>query len=68
MPFAVTWVGLEIVKLSKVSLTEKDKYHMILLIGGIEKKIETNALIYKTETDTKNKLMVMKEEGRGGVI
>ena len=68
MPFVVTWVGLEIVKLSKVSLTEKDKYHMILLIGGIEKKIETNALIYKTETDTKNKLMVMKEEGRGGVI
>ena len=35
MPFAVTWVGLEIVTLSKVSLTEKDKYHMILLIHGI---------------------------------
>ena len=35
MPFAVTWVGLEMVILSKVSLTERDKYYMILLIGGI---------------------------------
>ena len=34
MPFAATWMGLEII-LTEVSQTEKDKYHMILLICGI---------------------------------
>ena len=32
MPFAATWMDLEIIILSEVSQTEKDKYHMILLI------------------------------------
>ena len=27
MPFSVTWMDLEIIILSEVSLTEKDKYH-----------------------------------------
>ena len=35
MPFAATWMDLEIVILSEVSQTEKDKYHMTLLIRGI---------------------------------
>ena len=35
MPFAATWMDLEIIILSKVSQTEKDKYHMISLICGI---------------------------------
>ena len=35
MPFAATWMDLEIVILSEVSQKEKDKYHMILLICGI---------------------------------
>ena len=35
MPLAVTWVDLEIVILSELSQTEKDKYHMISLICGI---------------------------------
>ena len=35
MPFAVTWMDLEIIILSEVSQTEKDKYHMISLICGI---------------------------------
>ena len=34
--------------LSEVSQTEKDKYHMVLLISGILKN-DTNELIYKTE-------------------
>ena len=34
MPFAATWMDLEITKLSKVSQTEKDRYCMILLICG----------------------------------
>ena len=35
MPFAATWVDLEIIILSEVSQTEKDKYHMISLICRI---------------------------------
>ena len=35
MSFAATWVDVEINILSKVSQTEKDKYHMISLICGI---------------------------------
>ena len=35
MSFATTWMDLEIVILSEVSQTQKDKYHMISLICGI---------------------------------
>ena len=48
MPFAATWMDLEIIILSQ---TEKDKYHMISLINGILKN-DTNELIYKTEIDS----------------
>ena len=36
MPFAATWMKLEIIILSEVSQTEKDKYHMMSLICGVE--------------------------------
>ena len=47
-------------------MLEKDKY-MISLICGIKKKKTnvTNELIYKTETDQENKLMVTKWESGG---
>ena len=32
MPFAATWMDLEMIILSEVSQKEKDKYHMISLI------------------------------------
>ena len=51
MPFAATWLDLEIVILSEVSQTEKDKYHIILLVFGIQKK-GTNELIYKTKIES----------------
>ena len=35
MPFAATWMDLDIIILSEVSQTEKDKYHMISLTCGI---------------------------------
>ena len=35
MPFTAKWMDLEIVILSEVSQTEKEKYHMISLICGI---------------------------------
>ena len=50
MPFAATWLDLEKVILSEVNQTEKDKYHMILLICGILKN-GANELIYRTEVE-----------------
>ena len=35
MPFAVTWMDLEIITLSEISQKEKDKYCTISLICGI---------------------------------
>ena len=35
MPFAATWMDLEIIILSQVSQKEKDEYDMISLICGI---------------------------------
>ena len=34
-PLAATWMDLNIIRLSEVSQTEKDNYHMISLICGI---------------------------------
>ena len=35
MPFAATWMDLDIIILNEVRKTEKDKYHMILLVWGV---------------------------------
>ena len=45
-------MDLEIVILSEVSQTEKDKYCMISLVCGILKN-GTNELIYRTEIELK---------------
>ena len=34
MPFATIWMALEIIILSEVNQTEKDKYRMVSLICG----------------------------------
>ena len=48
MPFAAVWMKLEIIILSEVSQTEKDK-HMIYLES---KKNDTNELIYKIKINS----------------
>ena len=40
IPFAATWLDLEIIILSEVSHTEKDKYHMIFICGIFSKMIQ----------------------------
>ena len=53
MPFAATWVYLEIVILREVSQTEKDKSNIIcyhLYVGS--KQNHTKELIYRIETDS----------------
>ena len=49
MPFAATWMSLEIIILSEVSQKEKDKYHITYMWNL---KNDTNEFIYKTETDS----------------
>ena len=49
MPFAATWMDLEIITPSEVSQKEKDKY-CITYMWNL--KYDTNELIYKTETDS----------------
>ena len=50
MPFAATWMQLEMLVLSEVSQKEKGKYHMLSLVCGI--KNGANELSYNTETDS----------------
>ena len=35
MPFAATWIDLDIIVSSEINQKEEDKYHMISLIWGI---------------------------------
>ena len=35
MPFAATWMNLEIIIVSEINYTDKDKYYMVPLISGI---------------------------------
>ena len=57
MPFAATWMDLEIVILSEVGQT-KEKYNIPYMWNL--KRYDTNELIYKT--DLENELMVVREK------
>ena len=51
MPFATTWMQLEIIILSEASQKEKDRYHMILLICRIEKEmVQMNSFTKQKQT------------------
>ena len=47
MPFATTWMDLEIIILREVSQKEKDKYHDITYRWNLQ--YDTNETIYETE-------------------
>ena len=49
MPFAVTWMDLEIIILNEESQRKKN---IIYHLHVESKKNDTNELIYKTETDS----------------
>ena len=64
MPFAATWMYLEIIILSEVN-TEKQISCDITYMWNL--KYDTNELIYKTETDSqtqKTNLQLPKGKGR----
>ena len=62
MPFAATWMHLEIIILSEVSQTEKDKYLMISHLKG--KKKDTNEFISKkTDLQTQKTNLWLPKEG-----
>ena len=63
MPFAATWMDLDIITLNEVSQLEKDKYHMITLLCG---KILQMNLSTKQITDIENELVVIPGVTGGG--
>ena len=67
MPCAATQMDLEIVILSKVSQTEKEKYSDIPYMWNLKKKNDTNELTCKTERDSQTQRMnLLLLEGRMG--
>ena len=52
MPFSATWMDLEIIILSEVSQTVKDKHVISLTHGILKKKKNTNEIICRAETDS----------------
>ena len=50
MPFAATWMDLEIIILSEVSQTERQISYTISYMWNL--KYDTNELIYKTDSQT----------------
>ena len=66
MPFAATWMKLEIIILSEVSQTEKDKYHMMSLICGVENMTQVK-LSMKQKQIHRHRKQTDGCQGRGGV-
>ena len=65
MSFAATWMDLEIIPLSEISQTEKDKYCMISFICGISKMIQMN-LCTKQKQSHRQKTNLWLPKAKGG--
>ena len=65
MPFAATQMELEKIMLNEVSQTEKDKYHMISLIYGIENMIQMNLFTKQKQTHRHRKYTYGYQRGKG---
>ena len=50
MPFAATWMDLEIIRLNEVSQKEKNKYRMISLIRRISNMTQKNLSAKQKQT------------------
>ena len=64
MPFAATWMQLEMIILSEVSQKEKDKYHMISFKWNL--KCGTNESINRTKMDPQTQKTDCGHQGGGG--
>ena len=58
MPFAATWMDLEIVILCEVIQIEKDKYHDIPDLWNLKKNVQKNLYTKQIVKDVENKLTV----------
>ena len=65
MPFAATWMDLEMIILSGVSQTEKYKYYMISFIYGFFKN-STNELTTKQKQTYREKTNLGLPKGERG--
>ena len=61
MPFAATWMDLEMIILSEV-MSDKDKYHEITSIWNVIKMIQ---ITYKTDSKILNFWLLKKKCGPG---
>ena len=64
LPFATTQMNLENIMLHETSQQEKDKYHMISLISGIENMAQMN--LSTKQTDSQRTEWWLPREGRQG--
>ena len=65
MPFAAIWMDLEIIILSELSQTKKDKYHMISLICEVYNMAQMN-LSTKQKHTHKHRGQTCGCQGEGG--
>ena len=66
MPFAASWMELETPILGEVSRREKDKYHVISLIGGISNMVQINLSTKQKQTHRHREQICGCQKGGGG--